>query len=211
MPVVLNLDQIKSPLKKIDPVEGIIPSHRRRLCGVFPGKCRRPAHRGVGVRGTSGGHPHQVWIHPARRLLCHQDRLRLLRQSQDGPPTSSGLTLLFSQKRASWWRPDRRRLPPTQVRTAAAGAVVGKYFAPKKVKRVGIFGAGVQGRMQLEYLRYVRDFEDVIVWGVNQEELDRYKADMTPLGSKSKRPESPRRSPRPRTSLSRPPLPTSRS
>jgi ornithine cyclodeaminase len=70
----------------------------------------------------------------------------------------------------------------TQVRTAAAGAVVGKYFAPRKVRRVGVFGAGVQGRMQVEYLRYVRDFKDVIVWGVSQEELDRYRADMMPKG-----------------------------
>jgi ornithine cyclodeaminase len=36
--------------------------------------------------------------------------------------------------------------------------------------------------MQVEYLRHVRDFKDVIVWGVSQEELDRYRADMAAKG-----------------------------
>jgi ornithine cyclodeaminase len=72
----------------------------------------------------------------------------------------------------------------THVRTAAAGAVVAKYFAPRVVRRTGIFGAGIQGRMQLEYLRHVREVKDVIVWGINQHELDTYRADMEPKGFK---------------------------
>jgi len=95
-----------------------------------------------------------------------------------GFPVTSGLMLLFSQKTGE---PicvllDEGYL--TQVRTAAAGAVVAQYFAPARVRRVGIFGAGVQGRMQLEYLRYVRDVRDVIVWGIDQQEVDKYKFDM---------------------------------
>jgi len=74
----------------------------------------------------------------------------------------------------------------TQVRTAAAGAVAAEHFAPRRVRRVGIFGAGVQGRMQLEYLRYVREFADVIVWGLNQQELDSYRADMEAKGFRVK-------------------------
>jgi ornithine cyclodeaminase len=59
-----------------------------------------------------------------------------------------------------------------------AGAVVAKYFAPKKVTAVGILGAGVQGRMQLEWLRRVRAFDQAIVWGVNESELAAYRRDM---------------------------------
>jgi ornithine cyclodeaminase len=36
--------------------------------------------------------------------------------------------------------------------------------------------------MQLEFLKSIRDCKDVMVWGVNQEELDEYKKDMEPLG-----------------------------
>jgi ornithine cyclodeaminase len=70
----------------------------------------------------------------------------------------------------------------TNIRTAAAGAVAARYLAPKKVERIGIYGAGVQGRLQLKLLRPVVDCMKVMVWGINQEELDRYRADVEPLG-----------------------------
>jgi len=61
---------------------------------------------------------------------------------------------------------------------------VAKYLAPKHVHGIGIFGAGVQGRMQLEYLKPILSCRDVIVWGLNEKELDEYKKDMEPLGFK---------------------------
>jgi len=70
----------------------------------------------------------------------------------------------------------------THVRTAAAGAVVAKYLAPRDVRCIGIFGAGMQGRMQLEYLKSIIDCRDVRVWGLNQKELDEYKQDMENQG-----------------------------
>jgi len=70
----------------------------------------------------------------------------------------------------------------TDVRTAVAGAVVAKYLAPKNVRRIGICGAGVQGRMQLEYLRPIIRCQDVVVYDINQTRLDQYKADLEPKG-----------------------------
>jgi len=99
-----------------------------------------------------------------------------------GLPTSSGLMLLFSQKTGSLIGILLDDGHLTQVRTAAAGAVVGRFFAPRTVRRVGILGAGVQGRLQLEYLRRVRDFTDAMVWGTGPDELDRYRRDMEPKG-----------------------------
>ncbi len=97
-------------------------------------------------------------------------------------PTNSGLMLLFSQKSG---QPlcilfDEGFL--TAVRTAAAGAVVAKYLAPKNVHCIGVFGAGEQARMQVEYLKPILDCKDVVVWGVNQEEVDAYKRYMEPRG-----------------------------
>ena len=48
-----------------------------------------------------------------------------------------------------------------------------------KVHRIGIFGAGYQGKMQLEYLKPVVNCKDVTVWGLNQEELDAYEDAMS--------------------------------
>jgi ornithine cyclodeaminase len=94
------------------------------------------------------------------------------------------MMLLFSQKTGEFecLLLDEGYL--TNLRTAAAGAVVAKYLAPKKVVAAGIVGAGIQGRMQLEYLRKVRDFEKAVVWGLNEAELAAYRRDMEPLGFK---------------------------
>lgn len=93
-----------------------------------------------------------------------------------------GLMLLFNQKTGylSSILLDEGHL--TAERTAAAGAVAAKYLAPKNVHHIGIFGAGGQGRLQLEYLKTIVDCKDIIVWGVNQEELDAYRNDMEPHG-----------------------------
>jgi ornithine cyclodeaminase len=68
------------------------------------------------------------------------------------------------------------------VRTAAAGAVVAKYMAPKKVNRIGILGYGIQGKMQLKYLKDVVQCRDAIVWGRREAGLTKYKKDMVDSG-----------------------------
>ncbi len=95
---------------------------------------------------------------------------------------SNGLMILFDSRRGE---PvaillDEGRL--TDVRTAAAGAVAARYLAPEGVTRAGILGAGVQGRLQLEYLRRVRPVEEAVVWGLDAAELDAYRRDMGALG-----------------------------
>lgn len=99
-----------------------------------------------------------------------------------GISTSNGMMLLFSQKTGELAAILLDEGYLTNVRTAAAGAVVAKHLAPSKVHRIGIFGAGVQGRMQLEYLKPVVGCRDAIIWGINQEELDTYKANMEARG-----------------------------
>ncbi|UCE20773.1 MAG: ornithine cyclodeaminase family protein [Candidatus Aminicenantes bacterium] len=99
-------------------------------------------------------------------------------------PTGTGLMLVFKQKTGELASILLDEAHLTNVRTAAAGAVVAKYFAPKNVHRIGIFGAGIQGRMQLEYLKPIVNCKDAVVWGLNQTELDAYKKDMEPLGFK---------------------------
>ena len=184
MPAILNLGQIKEALKKIDPVQGIIKGIEEGFVAYSQGKVVVPP-VGELIFDEPRGDTHIKYGY-----IKHDDYyvIKIASGFYDNPkvglPASSGLMLLFSQKTGELIAALLDDGYLTQVRTAAAGAVVGKYFAPQKVKRVGIFGAGVQGRMQLEYLRYVRDFRDVIVWGVNQEELDKYKADMAPHGFK---------------------------
>jgi len=99
-----------------------------------------------------------------------------------GLPSSGGLMLLFSQKTGELISVLLDNGYLTNVRTATAGAIAAKYMAPSKVNRIGIFGAGVHGRMQPIYLQKVLDCKNIITWGINQEELEIYEKDMKNLG-----------------------------
>jgi ornithine cyclodeaminase len=95
-----------------------------------------------------------------------------------GLSSSNGLMLLFRQQTGELASVllDEGRL--TDIRTAVAGAIAAKYLAPREVSRIGIVGAGIQGRQQLSYLKDVINCRDVLVWGMTKDEVDSYRTDM---------------------------------
>lgn len=97
-------------------------------------------------------------------------------------PHGSGLMLVFEQGTGQLAAVLLDEGYLTDVRTAVAGAIAAKFLAPKKVLRIGILGAGTQGRQQLQYLKQVVSCRDVLVWGINQQELVSYRHDMGSLG-----------------------------
>ena len=99
-----------------------------------------------------------------------------------GLPSGDGLMLVFDQRTGLLQAVLLDEGYLTNLRTAVAGAVVAKYLAPRRVTRVGILGAGVQGRMQLEWLRRVRTFDEAVVWGIADEELEAFRRDMEAPG-----------------------------
>jgi len=103
---------------------------------------------------------------------------------QRGLPSGDGLMLVFSQKTGVLEAVLLDEGYLTNLRTAVAGAVVAKYLAPRNVPAVGIVGAGVQGRMQLEWLRRVRTFDTAVVWGIDEGELAAFRRDMERPGLK---------------------------
>lgn len=66
----------------------------------------------------------------------------------------------------------------TDLRTGLAGAVAARHLAPQTVETVGVVGAGVQARYQIESLRLVRDFERLLVIGRSQERAAAYREEM---------------------------------
>ena len=99
-----------------------------------------------------------------------------------GLPSGDGLMLVFSQKTGVLEAILLDEGYLTNLRTAVAGAVAAKYLAPRFVTAVGIIGAGVQGRMQLDWLSRARRFDEAIVWGINEEELAAFRRDMESPG-----------------------------
>jgi ornithine cyclodeaminase len=99
-----------------------------------------------------------------------------------GLPSSNGLMLVFSQKTGTLEAALLDEGHLTDIRTAVAGAITAKYLAPSNVERIGIVGAGMQARLQLEYLEAVTDCRDVLVWAPSQDEFAAYQRDMSEKG-----------------------------
>ena len=90
-----------------------------------------------------------------------------------GKAGNDGLMLVFSQQTGELTRILLDKSWLTDMRTAAAGAVAARHFAPSKVDQIGIVGTGVQARLQLQLLRDVVDCKRVAVWGRNRENAER--------------------------------------
>jgi len=95
-----------------------------------------------------------------------------------GITASDGLMLVFSQQTGKLESILLDECYLTDVRTAVGGAVAAKHLAPHAVTGIGIVGTGVQARMQLEMLPHAVDCDRVIIWGRNQEHVDRLIADI---------------------------------
>lgn len=66
----------------------------------------------------------------------------------------------------------------TNYRTAAAGAFTSKLLSRKDSHRVGLIGTGIQARLQIEALTFVRDIDTVKVWGRTEKNLVKYINEM---------------------------------
>lgn len=98
-----------------------------------------------------------------------------------GISSSQGLMQLFNQKTGELVAVLLDGGCLTDIRTAAAGALVAMYFAPRKIEAIGIIGTGIQGRLQLEYLQNYTPCKDVWICDISQESIEKY---VDKLGSK---------------------------
>ena len=99
-----------------------------------------------------------------------------------GLPPGDGLMLLFSRNTGCLENILLDQGLLTDVRTAAAGAVAARHLAPSHISGIGVFGAGVQGRLQVEYLAGITPCRTVRVWGTSDAELESYRRDMEAKG-----------------------------
>ena len=99
-----------------------------------------------------------------------------------GLPSNSGLMLVFSQKTGALQAILLDEGYLTDVRTAVAGQIAAKHLAPQNVSAIGVFGTGIQARMQATYLKEITECRTLIVWGQSQDGLANYQKDMEKQG-----------------------------
>jgi ornithine cyclodeaminase len=102
--------------------------------------------------------------------------------SDHGLPNGNGMMLVFSQKTGQPLAVLKDEGFLTDIRTAVAGAICAKYLAPKIIRKIGIVGTGVQGKLQLKYLDGIMDCKSAIVWGRSESSLLKYQSDMKNSG-----------------------------
>ena len=95
-----------------------------------------------------------------------------------GLPSSNGLMMLFSTEtgEAKCLLQDEGIL--TDHRTAIAGAIVAKYFAPAVVSAIGVVGTGIQACLQVKRVSQVTGCKKIIVWGRSTEAAERFRRSM---------------------------------
>jgi ornithine cyclodeaminase len=177
---VINLKEIEDILKTIDPIQII----EEGFIAYSQGKVTVPP-VGEMIFDDPPGECH------IKYGFIKQDDyfvIKIATGFYDNPklnlPAYDGLMLLFSQKTGQLLSVLLDEGHLTNIRTASAGAIAAKYMAPKRIKRIGVFGAGTHGRLQPIYLQKVLSCKDIITWGLNQEELEIYEKDMKALGFK---------------------------
>jgi len=180
MPAVMMLDEIKRSLERVDPLPlieaGFVAYSRGRV--VVP-----PVGEMIFADPPGDVHIKYGYIRGDEAYVI-KIASGFYENPKLGLSSSNGLMLLFSQRTGELTAILLDEGYLTNIRTAAAGAVVAKYFAPRGVTRAGILGAGIQGRLQAEYLRRVREIRELLVWGIDEPELAAYVRDMAPLGFK---------------------------
>ncbi|MFC1574562.1 ornithine cyclodeaminase family protein [Gemmatimonadota bacterium] len=178
MPEIFNREQIEGALQRIDVTaaieEGFIAYSEGKV--VVPPVGELVFHDPPGDVHIKYGYIKNGDYFVIKVASGFYDNVKL------GLPSADGLMLVFSQKTAQLECILLDECHLTNVRTAAAGAVVAKYLAPKKVERIGVFGAGVQGKMQVEALLPIVDCREVVVWGTSEEELEAYRWAMSRHG-----------------------------
>jgi len=170
MPKIYNLDQIRSALKNIDPIDAI----EQGFLAYSEGKVVVPP-VGELIFDDPPGDVHIKYGYIiGDEYYVIKIASGFYENTKRNLPPYDGMMLLFSQQTGAAVAILLDEGHLTNVRTAAAGAVVAKYMAPSKVHCIGILGTGTQGKMQLDYLKSVLKCREAIVWGRSQQSLDAY-------------------------------------
>jgi len=98
-----------------------------------------------------------------------------------GIPNGQGMMLLFDQRTG---QPEAILMDDallTDIRTAIAGQICAQRFS-NDIERIGVFGTGLQARLQVEYLAEITNCRQVMIWGRNENKMNLYKDDMHKVG-----------------------------
>lgn len=179
-PVILHLDEIKRLVSNVDVTSAMAEGFRK----YSEGKCVVPP---VGeLIFDDPAAPGDVHI---KYGYVKKDEFYVVKIASGfyenpklGLSSCQGLMLLFKQRTGELASVLLDEGHLTDLRTAAAGAVAAKYFAPRQIQCIGIVGCGIQAKLQLFYLREIVKCRTVLLWGRNKQSAVACKAELEKSG-----------------------------
>jgi ornithine cyclodeaminase len=188
MTMVYTLDQIKAALGQVDPIEvvaaGFVAYSQKRVMVTPVGEL------------LFEDPPGDLHIKSGYMVGAENAVIKIASGFYDnvskGLPPSSGVVIVMSQKTGLLRAVLMDGGYLTDVRTAAAGAVVARHLAPKAVSTIGVLGAGVQARLQVTMLAPAFPCRRLLVWSRSDASAERYVYDMRQLGYSVDRVATPR-------------------
>jgi ornithine cyclodeaminase len=96
-----------------------------------------------------------------------------------GLPYGSGMMVLMSAKTGFLEAVLLDNGYLTDLRTGIAGAIAAKHLAPTQITTAGVVGSGMQARYQIRGLKLFRDFQHLMVYGIDPDSVEHYAAEMT--------------------------------
>jgi ornithine cyclodeaminase len=175
---IIKLDQIKEIMKSIQ----LIPAIEKSFVAYSQGKAILAPVGELNFQKPRG----EVHLKYGYMLDDEYYLIKIASSFYENPklnlPSGNGLMLIFSQKTGAILGILLDEGYLTDLRTAAAGAIAAKYFAPSKITGIGILGTGTQAKLQLSYLREVTRCRSALVWGRSLESLNRFQTEMAKEG-----------------------------
>jgi len=170
MTTIINIEQIKSIIGKIDLVaameNGFIEYSNGNAVVPPVGELILEEHEGEAHIKYGYIKHEDFYVIKIASGFYHNEKL--------GLSSSQGLMLLFDQKTGV---PKAILLDEgylTDLRTAAAGALAAKYFAPRNISAIGIIGTGIQAKLQLLHLQQMTTCREVWIWGRNSNNVTKF-------------------------------------
>ena len=175
MVLVLSRADLKTVLTTREAIAAVEEAFRELASGT----ATMPTRIGLSITDKSG------WIGAMPAYLSHAGALgtKIVSSYKDNPskhglPTVMALIVLNDPETG---KPEAvlEGAFITAVRTGAASGVATKYLATKDARVVGIFGAGIQARTQLEAIREVRNVHSAVVYDISRDRGERFVEEMS--------------------------------
>jgi alanine dehydrogenase len=180
--LLLSQKEIQDLISMKDVVEIVEKTFR----GMGEGTVVNPTKVGLDLGETAAWPPYKGFMNAMPAYVGWLDSAGIkwaggfLGNAALGLPYISSLILLIDPKNGQFRAVTDGALI-TNLRTGAQSAVALKYLHVSKTLRLGLFGAGAQGRTQTRAMAEFFDIELLTVYDVRREAAERFAAEMRPL------------------------------